>query len=690
MKFSKASFASFAAPVFALTLGLTVAGCDGRKDAKEANFTIQSVGLENTEVIKTDSYGLPETKRFKFKACLKDENTRSGISTAQFLVSDGHNDILAVTDSSGCLNWSEIHSYSELQPAKTVRIVRTFKPREFHSGTQSVELAFNPWQETLVDLRWDTDLDVEEKIEVLGFDSDFRSLRYSHNTFVVAAMSDMLLGFIGHDMAGAVITPTLRLKPAQKFRLTFKPHFIRYNLRNEPSYIDMKGGRFKMSLIVLAENASLVAPKARDIVAYAHDEMNVQAKGLAQKDIVLRINDISGILSRNQFILIMEPTDSAANFARSAIYKGFVGPLNGNSALVDLIPYEGNSPQVISSIKNAMIDADKTVDPMELLQTKSGLQQEKEGSALASLMGSTDNANMVVNVLRSYCERLYTPDETTLIPQENWLGKVSMKKVKTLETCRKSPATFVTLEKRSLVKDVLDKPRLRSDLLGNKEIQLSKDLKYTKSEKIEDQRAYSLTYGWSASGSLSFDVLKALSFIPGVSKVISAASLVGVSADASAKVKGAIGTDWLSSENLTTTSETGFSAAITESYKFTVNSIGFDLKVRTQDCLVLTAAFGSKGYFTCSSTTQDRMTTETYYQVNHDVGNSVFSDSQSAESSMWRITIRGNDNYKAFENLMTKGNGVLKFSELKISDKDAALFPDFKVNQSFPGVISSK
>lgn len=673
--------------MFALACsGVLVAACDGKRgQMEEATFRVESVSLEKTTVKKTDNFGLPQTKEFAFKACITDAESRGAISISRFTVSDGTQGRSVLTDSGGCLEWKEIHTFSSLQKEQTMRMDRTFISEETYTGSVTVSLAFNPWVDTLVDLRKSSDPDLEpQSPAMVGFDMNLQKDPIGVDPFSEAAMDDVKLDFNGHDMHNTEVTSLLTLKPAQRFRLSLKPQFLRRNVRNEVTYLDLKGGEFRVRLIVLADNGVMV-PSASDIVAYSESTIEVQPKGLAQKDITVRIHDVAAVLSRNRFYLIMQPIGAAVAMARPAVYQGFVGPLAGNDASVDVIPFDGDDTSFILSVDNAISKLHTKVSAMDLFEQVSGLKPEVGSTALLSMVESAPTAERAPGLLRDFCAKLYNPSETTTITvRSGILNRERQQTVKVLDACLENPAKFLRLDRRDIVQEVLGKPHYM--FASTKTISLNRDLKYVKVQATGEKRDHTTGYGWG--GSAGFDILGLITkFVPVVGQVISA--IPGLNLGLGLKAN--IGTDWLNSEGLAKTEEVGIGAAISESEQFKVATVGYELKVKVRSCALLAAAHGPvRGFYACSQAVKERSTTETYYQVNHSVENSVFADALSAGSTMWRVMVRGQENYSAFEHLMTKGSGVLQFSTLKIENPKAALLPDFKINQAFPGVISAK
>lgn len=687
---------SLSALVALTSVGALLSACDGRRSLEEATFRVESVELEKTDVQKQDDFGLPQSKKFTFKACITDALSRAKITISRFHVSDGRAQKESVTNAEGCLEWTEVHTFSSVQQQKSLKMERTFTSLETYKGSVTVEMTFNPWQEKLVDLRKSDDPDFTvqsqagEQVEAVGFETNLAKDRGDgRDLFARAALTDVKLDFNGHDVNSTIITPLLTLKPAQKFRLSLKPQFLYRNIKNEEATMDLKGGEFRLRLVIIGENAGN-APKSNDIVAYAEENMVVQSKGLAQKDILVRIHDVASVLSRNQFFLIVEPKLAGHKVVKPGVYKGFVGPLAGNSAAVDLIPVDaGTEQEFISSVETAMTQIDKKITGLELLASEAGMKEEK-GTGVANLLGANFKTSKDADrALSIFCEKVYAPDQTAVVPMDVWFGlSTREKKVNLLTECRKKPTDFLRIERHDFVEDVIGKPRYRPDLVSTKSIDLSKNLRYAKTQKTSASRQHTKSFGWNLGAEVNAGV--------GLENVIPVGGVpVKVDGKISGGLRAGIGTDRVWTQGVEKTEENEVSAAVSEMQKFDIYSVGYDVKVHARTCVLLAPAYGEGGLFACAGSTQEKINTETYFQVNQNVGNTIFADQLSSQGSLWRVLVRGASNYKAFESLMTKGNGTLQFSVVDsyisstdTSGGDQPLLPDFRVNQAFPGVLS--
>lgn len=694
--------------------GALLSSCDGRRAIEEATFRVETVDLEKTDVLKQDSFGLPQSKKFTFKACITDAQSRSKIAISRFTVSDGSAQKEIITDGDGCMKWTENHSLSALQQEKVLKMERTFTSLETYTGSVTVSLTLNPWQDRLTDLRKTDDPDFTaqtqggEQVQAVGFEVDLgKDGKGERAPFSRAALADVKLTFNGHDVNATEITSLLTLKPAQKFRLSLKPQFLHRNIKNEETTLELKGGEFKLRLLIVSENAG-TNPTAADIVASAEENMIIQSKGLAQKDITVRIHDVASILSRNQFFLIVEPKIAGRVIAKPGVYKGFVGPLAGNDAEVDLIPVDESVENAfLSSVTTALSQVDKKVRAIDLLQSQAGMIEEKGASKLKSILAQTFKDEASANrELAFLCERVYHPDQVGPVEVKRWFGwSTRVEKRNLLEYCLKNPSKSLRLERREFVEEVLGKPRFRADLVTTKSIELSKDLTYKKVEGSSFTRKHTKEFGWSIGGEAKAQLSGEVGGTIGTPGYGKDNDVVGslfptkagargegkITGQVTAGVRGSIGTDRVWADGLEESSVSDNGAHVSEMKNFSIASVGYDINVRVRTCVLLAPMFGEgKGLFACADKTQDKIATESYHQVNQSIANTVFADAMSSQSTLWRVLIRGESISKQFETLMTQGKGTLRLVQLngaQVQEGESEL-TDFRVMQSFPGVLS--
>lgn len=657
-----------------MSLAATVTACDGRKTpasedeglyggedvtyAADSTFRVESVSLAQTNVQSLDMFGLPESKVFQFKACLTDLVSRAPIVLTRFGVSDGSKERIIRTDTEGCLIWDESHKISALQKERLLKFRRHFRGVQSFTGDVTVELAMNPWESspTLYDLRRFTPPDLDQSVDNLGFESDMLNRGLGPNSLAVAAeafLADVSMEFTGHDKKATIITKMLTLKPAQKFRLRLEPKFVRRNLQNELIRLDLKGGEFRVKLVVVRDGAQ-DDPQPADLVAEFQGNLRVLFDGTATQDILLRIHDTAKILSRNHVLIVLEPMGEAARVARVGVYSGFIGALKGNDATVRLISAEDRAALMASRIENLLELVNQPQEPLRVFSDQSGLRHEA-GAHRAFLGGAGFpgfDGSVGDRTLEALCARVYRPEDK--VELRGWFGRSSM--VSALAECRRMPSQFIQVGQRDFVVDLKGIPRNLSEFTSTqpREISISRSLNWTKSS------------GTSAGGRLG------LSLNP--------LDLLGI--------KIGIGSEVFVGAELTKSSSSSVSANVSETQSFSVVRDVYEVDAVVRSCLVVQGLkVENRGFYSCQDETKERTLRESYYLVNYNVASSPFADDLA--DNQWRLTIRGDQVYQRFERLLTAENSLLTMFKLRFwPEMDRALVPDFKVNQVYPGVAS--
>ncbi len=689
------TFSDSPATRIALTL-LTAAGfasCDGRRtsNAEEATFIVETIDASLKETRQTDADTRTEQKLFQFSACLLDAVARAPIARTRFQVSDGKTAKEIPTDNGGCLLWEEKHRVSGLEPERLLRIERIFTAVEGFSGTVKTELAFNPWAGELVDIRKLKELPegLETGRHMLTFESDLQGLANASPNMTTVAnvfLKDISLEFIEHDKSASEITPLMTLKTAQLFRLRMSPGFIVRNYKNETVNIDPRGGSLNVWIVLTKKDPTRHEIDGEDVVAEYQGPIKVLHDGTVAQNIHLRIHDTAGVLSRNHVLVAVEPQGKMALHAKSGFFTGFISPLLGNDAGVALVPVENDVvAKLARTIDSALPAARSSIPALRALQKYSGLQPETSnpGKILLSARTSTDD-KQPKHLLRSYCSELYTKDLVVHVPREglakiiNIIDRDGMKWVNVLASCLRDPREFVRIDARDFVEAVHGKPEHVKDSTSVQYISVGRAVGFSRTRSRSETASASVSGGVSADSGIGWQAPK----LPG--------PIFGSEPSAGLGFKIAAGADWNIAVARNRSSSTSVSTGVSEGHQFTVATDAYAIDATVRRCAIISATVGGgkKGFFACEDGTHRRRFSETYYLINHGIASSPFSDESSINNTRWRLTIRGDKMYKAFEDLMTKGNTVLEFSKLTATiDGKTKLLPDFRVTQEFPGAV---
>lgn len=688
-------------PVTALALS----ACDGRRQKSsdsEATFLVPSVELKKASQVSVDAFGLPEKKVFQFGACITDAVSKAPIINSNFAVSDSEKEMTSRTDAAGCLLWQETHIISSLQKEKLLRLKRTFRALEAHTGQVTVELAFNPWDDSVSDLRYFTPPELQADAEVLSFDSNLKVMlaQKSKASGVVGLgtetfLSDVSMEFRGHDKTQTQINSRLTLKPAQKFLLRLQPQFLRRNLHNEVTRVDVKGGEFKVRIVVLTEKSGL-KPTVNDLVAESGEVVGMRQDGSFTKEILLRVHDTAALLSRNQVIVMVEAVGDSGRLAETGLAIGTISPLKGNSAEIKLQTVSAEAkPALKAALDSILEEVKKDVKPIDLLEKESGLARETQhADALLKLFEQKPTAQALKALQRSYCERLFTADQvvtrSSTLWKDSWMGDFfggaidwifsvdeSTYQDHLLDSCLSSPTKYVRIEGREFVDQLTAAPVHVDGSTSLKSININRSLRYAKSESNTQGTEFSYRFGASAEGSAGANFSAAAENSP-------------LNASAGVSVKASIGQDWFNVTSFNRSKESSTSIEESEAQSLSVVADSYQIQANVRRCILVGNVITTKGFFACENKVSPKSFRETYYLINHGISSSPFSDEEAASNTNWRMTIRGTDSYRSFVKLMTTENVVLQFNKVwsrPVTSGDLQL-PDFKVTQPFPGVLS--
>ncbi|HWU43639.1 MAG TPA: hypothetical protein VN132_09385, partial [Bdellovibrio sp.] len=118
---------------------------DQGDNSEAATFSVEAMPNRSyvLEATKEKAFGLPTAKVFNFYACTKDVYYNKIISGHKFKIDEINKEV--ITDSSGCLVWSENIEYNYLADSRYIKIDRHIRGVGLHKGVRSVSYAINPW-----------------------------------------------------------------------------------------------------------------------------------------------------------------------------------------------------------------------------------------------------------------------------------------------------------------------------------------------------------------------------------------------------------------------------------------------------------------------------------------------------------------------------------------------------------------
>lgn len=651
---------------------LTLAACDGRREQKEesSTFRVERVKLEDALQGVADETGTSQIIQPNFKACIHDAVSMRPILNTRFAVSDGASEKDVTTDESGCLRWSEIHRINLARNQTLIQFRRWIVGKSVFAGTVVTDLVWNPWKGNTVfyDLNYDS-LDrktlglsqIEEK-EGFRFDSEIKALVQSQQAvdngdFVSDDRSDLLLTnlnlrFVGLDKSKSTIDSLLTLKTAQKFEIYLEPKAVTLNLQKKMEVQDLGSGRMNVQIFLVRTDANLVDLKASDLVGHYSDEIQLVPRGGTAKEILMRIDDVAAIQSRNRIVVILKPLgDAAANF-KTGVFTGYVNNLVDRSSTMGLSPVSEGRMEVLRQTGQMLSDLERSHRALDLFAAEKNVARDDSG--LLRGLGSLDgNANKKTWI--SLCDKVFRPDQK--IAKKGFFSSGTQL---ASQACRSNPKAYLELSEREFVESVKGSPRYVGGTTP-KQISISRTLGYSRSESEK------LGTTNSANGGVSLGLnLSKWGF--------------------GAKV--GVGKEWYYTQTTERTKDSKVEANVADTESLSVVSDTYEVDASVRSCAILTGSLrGSNVLYDCRSATQDKTIRETYYVVRRQIENSPFTDDGDAGTS-WRLMIRGEKAYESFEKMMVSENTVLNFTKWIASpDMKSELVPAFQATQAYPGLL---
>lgn len=665
MKFSKTLMLSF----FSIA---ALAACDGRRtssDSGQATFNVDDVTLEKVWTDKDQPQDTEANRKFQFKACISDAVARSAIARTDFTVGDGVTEKKVTTDKDGCLFWDETHRISIIGKDQLLKMTRFIKGKGGFSGTVNAELAFNPWNGDglLYYLKRTTPPRIQTMSTNMTFDADLlHGLGPNATGGAETLVKSVSMAFKGHDKAESQINSLLTLKPADKYIVSFDPKFVRLGLWNDRTSEDVRGGNFLLRIVILREG-DLKEISAADIVAEYQGEVEVNREGTVRKEILLRVHDMDAALGRNQIVMILQPMGETASTARTGVFNGDVSPLKPGEISSNLQTVEdGAGSSVQAKVEAALVELKKSHQAVEVMaQDKHTVKETKNAAKLLALNPASPDLRFAA----TYCDKFYRKDQkvegNAIL---NWFSGGTNK----LDACQSNAGKYLKVTSRFVVDSVRGNPRYIPTGNVTQKISISRGLSWSRTQGTSTDRRTGISGEIGVGASL------------GLPEGLTSWGPVAFNGSISGGAKISIGKEWFVSTAETETGSTG----ITQEQNLTVNMDVYEIDVNAKRCAFVSGADGSGSFYACEETSKPQTIRESYYIVKRNVDSSSMTDEDGPEA--WRVLIRGDESYNDFVKLMTAGNGVLKLEKISgPSDKKNTLLPDFRINQTYPGVSSS-
>lgn len=664
---------SFKNILFIATSSLFVFACGSKRDKpvdKEATFFVKSISPGSPSVMKKNQATSEVTKLYNFSACLQDVVLKSPILGVDFGVSDGQSEKIIKSDiNDGCLRWTETHVVNSGEEETFYKVKRTFTGKEVHTGQVTLELAFNPWTDSLIDLRYEKPA-AEKLVEVdsFAFNTDLQKVKSQVNrSTTVTYINSMSLNFEGQDYDNYRVNSLLTLQGAQLFTIKISPSLLRRTLDSSIDSVSVRGGQVRLIMYILTSKNQLISSVDETLDVDPND-------GSAHKQISVRFTDPSLISSRMNVIVKIQALMGENSSIQPGVYRGILSPLKSTSASIDLTMADEKT------LAN-LVAAEGQVDSLNasFASTQSGLQLFTKGGRFQEIKvasvqqnlrgkGYVDLATLARKKLDS---KLSAEDEVDL--RTLACKKIADKNCKNMEIVQLS---FV---------EKLNNPKPRPvDYAREYSLRVANGFEYSKSYSQDVSASAKV----GASASIGFDLSKLLWGLPTTSPIEGGSKMgFGLSAGGDA--------GWAIARR----SGQGSSTSISAGEDLSISAIGntFEIEAQVRKCLVIKMKEAATGSYVCSNNLENKTIRETYYLVNQNLASSALSDADDFGSVRWRMTIRGSEQFEVFKNLVSDKNIFLefiKFDGMALTELPQDLLvnnkwpSDLLVNQAFPGAIS--
>ncbi len=331
-----ASFSSaFSAALPVVFLALTLVGClrapkkSGDIDESKSTFNVSEVSAVSSEKEMDVVYKIPKSRLYNFKVCLQDKTTLDVIRNNKFQIQSDSKSQLppqtpeqisvptseptsersqeVMTDTFGCLHWSEEIKFSWALQPKFIKFERRLFADGVQRGIRTLSMAVNPWSGAFVDLL-KNDLPQDQVVD--------------------AAQSQMVL--LGKATTGQGLQVPLWLENVQvdswtaadsnsglTASLVLRPRVKTRNLLGQMELLNLQSGEFKVRVHLVAQIEKNGKAK-RVLLAKSESDSVTMASGVFKVNLPLHVQ---GQPQNGQIEMALEllPTKELANV------RGFEG-----------------------------------------------------------------------------------------------------------------------------------------------------------------------------------------------------------------------------------------------------------------------------------------------------------------------------------------------------------------------------
>lgn len=680
MTFSK----KLLSPIFVTFVAILSAGCSTESTKKkdvgfnepnrfpgEGNFRVDAMTAKSTINAEYNDYAILTKKKFNFEACIKDPVYASVQAALPFAVVDGAgNEKLLYTDSRGCLNWSETHSFQYFADETYIKIKRRFESRNFYKGYAIAEVALNPWMDggaSVLDLRYNELPANAPVVEMDGLSMNGQELGSAGVRNVKINLKSASFEFVGLDYDNYEITPSLGLKVAHKYMFRISPSVIRRTINRLVVPEVLNTGRMKALMVILREDSNPATQYTLKNVISSTEFEGDMLYGELVGTSSIKFNSVSELTSRTLALVTLIPKTNLHGFPKAS----FVGPLApGILRGLNLIPTDKSAEELFNQhVTSVKEQKNQSFRPVDYLSKHGGFRPVDLNVKVYNTWGPDTN-------LKDELEQLLKAP-----------------------SAMRSPNYFKIA--RSLCQFVFPEP----GSIGQRRCVLNPGVIELKKLKFVDQLnstrpvpvgittidSFRVNASMSVSGSVASSA--GLSLKAGFSQPLGELGIL----------KASVGGD--AAYGMSYRRDRSQGSSVSRERSLTAEGNAFRFNVNTRLCvvgqvrkeLIATMKPQIPGVFYCQSQTKNEDVIEHYYLIGSKTGvdGSPFSDNASNSSTVWRMMIRGTATKNVFAELLAKN--VFDFVFFKRDEKELKLYERFKEmnnvieshqTEIFPGVLS--
>lgn len=226
------------------TIGSILSSCssdvqDVNRLADSSSFELSQVELISSEVKSSDSQwpDLKDQAFLSFRTCLTDTAYLEKLVGERFQIETSSGAVTRVTNTQGCVTWSENVPFSYLEDEKFIELNGSIRALGNYRGLRPLKLAINPWRETLVDQTFGR---VQAYSSALRQEEQSVENRISNNNATLSVLKQNFLTDQTH----------------LELEVTTQPMLIRRNLTGSLVREAFNGGRFEVSYFLVSRNIS--------------------------------------------------------------------------------------------------------------------------------------------------------------------------------------------------------------------------------------------------------------------------------------------------------------------------------------------------------------------------------------------------------------------------------------------------